>query len=81
MEEQRSADDRREEPRVPVSGRRAADCSQAKKLEATECHSCGKLLCENTRNAIRAGQIVAIKCGRCNAMNYLMGASDVEEVA
>ena len=48
----------------------------AHRLEATQCHTCKKLLCENTRDAIRPGKIVAIKCGRCNAMNYLMGATD-----
>lgn len=49
---------------------------QANRLEATQCHTCKKLLCENTRDAIRPGKIVAIKCGRCNAMNYLMGPTD-----
>ena len=50
----------------------------ARRLEATRCHSCKKLLCESTRDAIRPGQVVAIKCGRCNAMNYLMGPTDVD---
>lgn len=51
----------------------------AHRLEATQCHTCKKLLCENTRDAIRPGKIVAIKCGRCNAMNYLMGTTDAGE--
>jgi phage FluMu protein Com len=48
-------------------------------FRATQCHQCQRTLCEVTEDAIRPGQVVAIKCSRCKAMNYLMGRADVAD--
>lgn len=47
-------------------------------FRATQCHACQRMICEVTEDAVRPGQVVAIKCHRCKAMNYLMGRSDVD---
>jgi phage FluMu protein Com len=41
--------------------------------EATRCRSCQRLLCKNTRDALRPECIIEIKCGDCKTLNYLMG--------
>ena len=45
--------------------------------EDTRCRSCARLLCKNTRDALRAGQMIEIKCGACNTTNYLVGRPEV----
>jgi phage FluMu protein Com len=45
--------------------------------EDMRCRSCTRLLCKNTRNALRPGQMIEIKCSACNAVNFLMGRPDV----
>lgn len=45
--------------------------------ENTRCRSCTRLLCKNTRDALRPGQMIEIKCGHCNTVNFLMGRPDV----
>lgn len=41
--------------------------------EETRCRCCTKLLCKNTRNALRPECAIEIKCGDCKTLNYLMG--------
>lgn len=47
-------------------------------FRATQCHHCQKIICETTEEAVRPGQVIAIKCSRCKSMNYLMGRADVD---
>lgn len=42
-------------------------------LEETRCRQCARLLCKNTREALRPGQLIEIKCASCNVMNFLVG--------
>lgn len=79
MIERRTVEDRRSELRESAS-RRAADSGFTRRLEVTKCHQCNRVLCENTRDALRPGEMVAIKCGRCNTMNYMLGQR-VDDVA
>jgi phage FluMu protein Com len=44
--------------------------------ESTRCRCCMRLLCKNTRNALRPECVIEIKCGDCKTMNYLMGRPD-----
>jgi phage FluMu protein Com len=44
--------------------------------ESTRCRSCGRLLCKNTRDALRPECVIEIKCGDCKTLNYLMGRPD-----
>jgi len=41
--------------------------------ESTRCRCCTRLLCKNTRNALRPECVIEIKCGDCKTLNYLMG--------
>lgn len=41
--------------------------------ESTRCRCCGRLLCKNTRDALRPECVIEIKCGDCKTLNYLMG--------
>ena len=41
--------------------------------ESTRCRCCTRLLCKNTRNALRPDCVIEIKCGDCKTLNYLMG--------
>lgn len=44
-------------------------------LRVVRCSGCGKIICKSTREAVRTGQVIEIKCG-CNQLNYLMGRFD-----
>jgi hypothetical protein len=41
--------------------------------ESTRCRCCTRLLCKNTRDALRPECVIEIKCGDCKTLNYLMG--------
>ena len=41
--------------------------------EHTRCRGCSRLLCKNTRDALRPECVIEIKCGDCKTLNYLMG--------
>lgn len=41
--------------------------------ERARCRGCARTLCKHTREALRPGMVIEIKCGGCNAMNYIMG--------
>jgi phage FluMu protein Com len=45
--------------------------------EQTRCRECGRLLCKNTRDALKPSQMIEIKCGGCNVLNYIVGRLDV----
>lgn len=45
--------------------------------EPARCRSCTRLLCKHTRDAVRPGKMIEIKCGGCNALNYIMGPLEV----
>jgi phage FluMu protein Com len=80
--ERRNVDDRREDPRAPVPGRREADAEAStfvreREWEQTRCRECGRLLCKNTRDALKPSQMIEIKCGGCNVLNYIVGRLDV----
>jgi hypothetical protein len=74
--ERRTGDERRVEPR-PALGRRESDAAAAfvRELTAIRCSGCGKIICKTTVDAVRAGQVIEIKCG-CNQRNYLIGSID-----
>ena len=57
------------EPRDPASAR------VSRELAVVRCSRCSKIICKRTSNALRAGEVVEIKCG-CNELNYLMGGID-----
>lgn len=49
----------------------------SKTLEEVRCQSCTKLLCKRSTNAaLRPGELIEIKCAKCNTVNYLMGQPD-----
>jgi phage FluMu protein Com len=47
------------------------------KLEETRCRQCSRLLCKTTREAVRPGQMIEIKCNSCNTLNFLVGRPDL----
>lgn len=44
--------------------------------EVVRCRQCRRLLARNTRAALRPGEMLEIKCGSCNTMNFLVGVTD-----
>jgi len=50
-----------------------ADAPIAEPWESTRCRCCTRLLCKNTRDALRPECVIEIKCGDCKTLNYLMG--------
>lgn len=48
-----------------------------RELTTIRCAQCGRTVCKATKDAVRAGEVIEIKCSRCNQRNYLMGAIDV----
>jgi phage FluMu protein Com len=41
--------------------------------EDVRCRQCRRLLCKQTRNPLKASEMIEIKCGACNSLNYLYG--------
>jgi len=41
--------------------------------EDLRCRSCRRLLAKNTRDALRPGAMVELKCKSCNTLNFLVG--------
>lgn len=45
-------------------------------LEEVRCQKCNRLLCKRTSQPLRDGEVIEIKCWKCDDMNYLMGGPD-----
>lgn len=55
-----------------MDGRRDSVSKPVEQL--VRCRKCRKLLCKVTsRDAVRQGEQVEIKCSNCNDVNYLVG--------
>lgn len=42
-------------------------------LEDVRCQKCNRLLCKRSANPLQAGEVIEIKCWKCDDLNYLMG--------
>ena len=42
-------------------------------LNDVRCQGCNRLLCKATTRPVRDGEVIEIKCWKCDQLNYLMG--------
>lgn len=60
---------------MPPVGRRDA---VVKRLDDVRCQKCNRLLCKRSSPApLRDGEVIEIKCWKCDDMNYLVGGPEV----
>lgn len=61
---------------APVVTASPAATAFTRDLVTIRCSGCTKIICKITREAVRAGGLVEIKCAACNQQNYLLGRLD-----
>lgn len=45
-------------------------------LADVRCQKCNRLLCKRSKRPLRDGEVIEIKCWKCDDMNYLMGGPE-----